>query len=111
MKPKRIQLKRKRGWRMPPNTVVVTRPGPWGNHYRVKDYLARFGGDVERATRACVGSYRDWLLYSSEGRALLLRGRELLRGKNLACWCRKGQCCHGDVWLELVNRRDPGVSK
>jgi hypothetical protein len=30
--PKRIQRKRTKGWRMPPNTVSVTRPGPFGNH-------------------------------------------------------------------------------
>jgi hypothetical protein len=32
---KRIQRKRHKGWRMPPNTVSVTRPGKWGNPFRV----------------------------------------------------------------------------
>jgi len=35
MAPVRIQLKRTKGWRMPPNTVKVTRPSKWGNPYRV----------------------------------------------------------------------------
>lgn len=26
---------------------------------------------------------------------------EPLRGRNLACWCRPGDPCHGDVLLEL----------
>lgn len=34
LKPKRIQRKRTRGWKMPPNTVCVTRPGRWGNPYK-----------------------------------------------------------------------------
>ena len=30
--------------------------------------------------------------------------RAELRGKNLACWCRLDQPCHGDVLLEIANR-------
>jgi hypothetical protein len=29
--PERIQLQRKRGWRMPPNTLKVDRSTRWGN--------------------------------------------------------------------------------
>lgn len=32
-KPQRIQLKRTRGWRMPPNTVKVDRSTKWGNPF------------------------------------------------------------------------------
>jgi hypothetical protein len=38
MPPVRVQLKRTRGWRKPENTVVVSRPRPWGNPYTVADY-------------------------------------------------------------------------
>lgn len=31
MMPERIQHRRSKGWRMPPNTVSVKRPGFWGN--------------------------------------------------------------------------------
>jgi hypothetical protein len=34
--PIRVQLSRKKGWRMPPNTVSVARPGPFGNPYIVR---------------------------------------------------------------------------
>jgi hypothetical protein len=34
-KPRRIQLSRKKGWRLPSNTVVVSRPSKWGNPWRV----------------------------------------------------------------------------
>lgn len=33
--PHRVQLKRTKGWRLPPNTVVVSRPSRWGNWYVV----------------------------------------------------------------------------
>lgn len=33
--PKRIQLRRTKGWRKPDNTIVVARPSLWGNPYRV----------------------------------------------------------------------------
>jgi hypothetical protein len=26
-----------------------------------------------------------------------------LRGLNVACWCRVGEPCHGDVLLEIAN--------
>ena len=35
MTPQRIQLRRTKGWKMPPNTVRVARPSIWGNPYRV----------------------------------------------------------------------------
>lgn len=35
--PERVQLSRAKGWRMPPNTVKVCRPGPWGNPFVVTE--------------------------------------------------------------------------
>ena len=33
MKPQRIQLRRIKGWRIPPNTIKVDRSGDWGNPF------------------------------------------------------------------------------
>ena len=33
MPPQRIQRRRTKGWRKPPNTVCIGRPGPWGNPF------------------------------------------------------------------------------
>jgi len=91
----RIQLSRRKGWRMPANTVRVTRPGRWGNPFRVGDF-----GIPDQA--AAVDRYREWL----EGRVTGPQrpaSFEELRGKNLACWCRLGTPCHADVLLELTN--------
>ena len=36
--PKRIQRRRTRGWRMPPNTVYVGRPSIYGNPFRANEF-------------------------------------------------------------------------
>jgi hypothetical protein len=93
MTPRRIQLCRVKGWRLPDNTVVVSRPSKWGNPYPVAPHRNR-----EQAA----------LLYW----AALITGvlpytvadvRRELRGKNLACWCPIGLACHADALLEIAN--------
>jgi hypothetical protein len=92
--PRRIQLRRKRGWRKPANTVVVSRPGKWGNPFVVTaDY------PVESAVR----DYEQWLTGDAKGMQTLAAAKAELRGRNLACWCRPGWPCHADVLLKLVN--------
>lgn len=99
-KPHRVQLSRKKGWRMPPNTVVVARPSKYGNPHRVgfcpvcgvehtqAEAVAKFEAD-------CIALPR---LYLAD-----------LKGKNLACWCKIiNSCgfleqCHADILLELAN--------
>jgi len=91
IRPVRVQLSRKKGWRMPPHTVKVTRPGRWGNPFRaagaymaaqaVADYKAQLLSDPRKADEAITH----------------------LRGKNLACWCALDQPCHADVLLKVAN--------
>lgn len=38
MKPRRIQLKRTKGWKMPANTVKVDRTTPFGNPFVVGEF-------------------------------------------------------------------------
>lgn len=57
--PKRIQRKRTKGWKMPPNTVSVTRPGQWANPFRVGGYF-RIGGQLGGA--GAFGALRcEWM--------------------------------------------------
>ena len=42
--PKRIQRRRTKGWKMPEGAVCVTRPGPWGNPFKIGRWYAK--GDV-----------------------------------------------------------------
>lgn len=97
LKPVRVQLSRRRGWRMPENTVSVARPGRYGNPFRIGDFGIPAAADA-------VARFREWL----DGRVVGPSQPDIssLRGKNLACWCRLDAPCHADVLLELVNRPD-----
>jgi len=97
-RPTRIQRKRTKGWRMPPNTIYVGRPTKWGNPWIV-------GNGYSAAE--IVALYQAWMTgwYGSTKLPPLPNPTEL-RGKDLACWCPLGQPCHADVLLELANRED-----
>lgn len=90
-RPVRVQLSRKKGWRMPPNTVKVTRPGRWGNPFRV--------AGAYTAAHA-VADYKAQLLSDPRKIDEVIAH---LRGKNLACWCALDQPCHADVLLKVAN--------
>ncbi|MCR6672181.1 MAG: DUF4326 domain-containing protein [Devosia ginsengisoli] len=94
-KPVRIQLSRRKGWRMPENTVKVDRSTRFGNPYQ-----AGADGDGDRAHLASL--YRAYLARPEQA-ALVDDIRALLRGRNLACWCPLDDCCHADVLLEVAN--------
>jgi hypothetical protein len=134
MKFERVVLSRSRGWRKPENTVVVSRPSPFGNPFRVVPlarnkswtvvtliglgghaFLGCTGGSggkfysAENARLKAVELYEAWLhgdTHSTDAvlpKDFLVRVRDELRGKNLACWCPLGQACHADVLLRLAN--------
>lgn len=101
--PVRIQRRRTKGWKMPPNTVSVTRPGPYGNPYIVgrdgdaKECTAKFRAAWNHAV-ACAE--RDRTPFMPFGKPIYLGP---LVGKNLACFCREDALfCHADVLLDIV---------
>lgn len=88
MKPIRIQRSRKKGSKLPPNTVCVTRGTKWGNPYRKAQ-----GHDDP------VESFREWIMTGvsyvhCEPPPTLKEIRSQLGGKNLACWCKPDEACH-----------------
>lgn len=110
--PERIQLRRTKGWRKPDNAVIVARPSRWGNPFPV---AFPFTPDDT------VRMYRDWIetgeawWTDSDGARHRFRGggarrptpdeiRNVLRGRDLACWCPAESPCHADVLLDLANR-------
>lgn len=99
--PKRIQLKRTKGWRMPANTVKVDRTTKFGNPFKVGTITPR-GLFIEDA-EISVQQFRIWLGTSTAGAKMYEQARTELRGKDLACWCREGKTCHADVLLEIAN--------
>lgn len=67
-KPKRIQRRRTKGWRMPEGAVYVGRPTKWGNpfDFRRSEYCwaaLSFGCRADRVGRqeASVRAFRDWI--------------------------------------------------
>jgi hypothetical protein len=120
--PRRVQLRRSKGWRMPANTLKVDRTTCWGNPYVV----GFCGLTLER----CIALYRNTVLgiwdpgmltdmTDDQVRQIYAlhcawRARNpqppwMLEGRNLACWCRlpaqgEQDCCHAAVLLELANQ-------
>jgi hypothetical protein len=116
--PIRIKLSRTKGWRMPPNTVKVTRPSRWGNpfriggHFMVGDTGTGYGLRMSWCESLAPEPPKFTLIANAQMavdfyRRLLANGYHKdfseLRGKNLACWCALGAPCHADVLLELAN--------
>lgn len=125
--PERIQLKRTRGWRLPPGARSVARPTIYGNPFGLEDELARgnplrpyldaavlevtgvdpAADDVVIPTLrvVAVAAHRLWL---KDQPALIEQARRELRGCDIGCWCslpEAGQpdICHGFTWLCVAN--------
>ena len=112
MKPIRIKRERTKGFKLPPNTLCVTRGTRYGNPFKVGElvnynWFKRFDKSdiydyfqrdkkVETNEEAVLlfEKYLDWIISPSD----LMK----LKGKNLACWC-KNSMCHATVLLELSN--------
>jgi hypothetical protein len=133
VEPRRIQLSRAAGWRMPENTVKVDRSTKYGNPARV--VLDEIGGtgeedengdEILQGPWACLISkegyakagwwfatkeeattksveYFRYLMPESPGRAARQEHAAELPGQNLACWCPIDHPCHADVLIEIAN--------
>lgn len=111
--PRRIQLRRTKGWRMPDQTVSVARPTKWGNPWRVENVqgvgwcCADPGTNVlttasspAAAHAMAVARFEASLAQQPD---LVAAARQDLRGRNLACWCPASMPCHADTWLRIAN--------
>lgn len=107
--PQRIQLRRTKGWKMPPDTVKVDRSTAFGNPWAAGK--PGFDGRQPIDAEGAVGMFRDMLAdpekRDSAGYPDHADLVEMLRGKNLACWCKPGEPCHADVLLRLANGGAP----
>lgn len=118
-KPVRIQRKRTKGWKMPPNTVYVGRPSKWGNPFKVQSIGNRRGVYIITQNikhgEAIDFKYKLYNIskFSAQIQAVKLFEKWIkqqiywpikeLKGKNLACWCKEGDPCHADILLKLAN--------
>lgn len=103
--PKRVQLRRSKGWRKPEGAIVVARPTRWGNPWRVHAVLFGAPGGwplIPITPPLAVALYRTAL----EVGALPYTSSDVraeLAGRDLACWCPTSQPCHADVLLSIAN--------
>lgn len=113
-KPHRVQRKRTKGWKMPPNTVSVTRPGKWGNPFTLKQMIEdgqlqwelvkesrKYDSIFDLAIELSIQNFRAYIEFTPEYSDEVKRE---LKGKNLACFCPLDQPCHADVLLEIANK-------
>jgi len=108
-KPKRIQRKRTKGWRMPENTVYVGRGSKWGNPFRVSKDYPSLNPYICKTPQDAVWKFKNQIkLFELDHPKCVLKFNLTdlanLKGRDVACWCRLDQVCHGDVLLELANK-------
>lgn len=89
--PKRIQLRRTKGWRKPANVIVVSRPTKWGNP--ISKALVPDPAGLVRCYERFLAAFPD----------VAESARRELSGHDLACWCPLDQPCHADVLLRVAN--------
>lgn len=105
--PQRIQLQRKRGFNLQKISLALNglpavncaRPSKWSNRNKIGP------GETPHYAVSC---FRDDLRANPD---LVAEAKRELRGKNLACYCKPGQECHVDVWLEIVNGPTPDTTQ
>lgn len=91
-RPRRVQQKRTKGFKLPPDTISVARPHKWGNAFKIDD-------DTSRAQ--AVENHRARMMVRIEKNPDYL---DELRGHNLACYCSLDERCHADTLIALANR-------
>ncbi len=121
--PRRIWLRRVKGYRKPAGAIVVTRSSKrWGNpypvddcwnkahtpglHWHVHDGAETVGTYVTKpdAVAVAVDLYRAAIDQQRGNVPTVTEIRRGLAGRDLACWCPlDGQPCHADVLLAIAN--------
>lgn len=128
--PVRVQLRRSKGFRLQEVSfrtnglpaVKVDRGNIFGNPFSV-EMLGRKGAvdvfrrliagqmkDDEISNLSRSGGWGDDGSYLRSVRKNIQSKIELLREKNLACWCRLDVPCHADVLLHFANSGIPFVA-
>lgn len=122
---KRLQRKRTRGWRKPENSVIIDRTSKFGNPFKIMgdmiycdashrrkilDKWVFFGMAIQgMEQQALVDLHRQWLngeTWDSKVKPCPYSKEDIrkeLAGKDLICFCKEGEGCHGDALLEIAN--------
>jgi hypothetical protein len=123
--PKRIQRKRTKGYKQPPNTKYVGRPTVYGNPFRVKGYFIEYwninkknwqvfeklGGAIAK-DEDVVRLYNDWLHGRFDHLGVFAKPPTFREIDNLekhdyiSCFCPLDKPCHTDVLIKLIHNSD-----
>lgn len=112
--PVRVQRRRSAGWRLPANTICVSRPSRFGNPFDWRIARAEGCATDAEARKVAVDRFAEAIAGRDAGKdapedlgAAVPSSTEIraeLRGRNLACWCPPGHPCHADLLLSIANR-------
>jgi hypothetical protein len=91
--PRRVQLSRRAGSRLPAGAKSVAAPTKWKNPYR----------PAQRSPEANARAVELYRLHLEGEPELVEAARRELAGRDLACWCPLDLPCHADVLLEVAN--------
>lgn len=114
VQPVRLQLSRRKGFDLQAASraindlpaVNVARPTRWGNPFKVGSWVRPLEGGLPvelKTASAAVALFTANARHPTAGFVFRRNVREQLAGKNLACFCKPGDCCHADVLLALAN--------
>ncbi len=94
-----LRIDRNSGWENPFLEKFST---PSAAVYMFRRWLLGEMSADELAGHSGRGRYSNgtWL---ANKRQSLLSAMPAIRGKNIACWCKPRDTCHGDVLLEIAN--------
>lgn len=118
--PIRIQRKRTKGFKLPENTICVTRGTKFGNPFQIGGWFKvgknnyGYGMAWSRQLQGpgvngyvyikdnedAVNMYKKYIEEWPLKKELL----DQLKGHNLACFCPLDKPCHADILLEIANR-------
>jgi hypothetical protein len=88
---------------IPKGTMYIGRPSPWGNQTTVGELKRLYPEASDREIyKMAVNMFRLYAIDRLKREPSWLKP---LKGKSLVCWC-KPLPCHGDVLLELANRKE-----
>lgn len=100
----RIQRRRERGFRLPPNTLCVDRTSKYGNPYKMTV-------DTAEERQFVIRMFKSDLWWRKELVREFLSECEEKGIEHIACFCPLDVPCHGDVWLEVWNEHLERMTK
>lgn len=111
MMPIRIQRRRIKGWRMPPDTIFVGRPSKWGNVFIVSPKKSVRQSMIDSSCQVYIRvptveaavKYFEIMVNHPESAKFKDEVKAQLKGKNLACFCPIDSPCHADILLRIAN--------